>query len=295
MADIETRVATIEVAGRERQYLQVRRAGLRAGAPLLLVFHGSNQNVEQFRQFSGHIFDDLAAREGVIVVYLEGFRGHWNDARVQSNFAARAEGYDDVAFATALIDLYVDSEAADPSRVFAAGYSNGGQLVIRLLQEIPGRLAGAGLVGATLPTPENLLPALATAPVPVFLVHGTKDPLVPYAGGMASLWGLKPRGPGISLVATAQAFAARNGITSPPRAHELVDGRPGRTTARVIDFAAAGSAPVRAVTIVGGGHTIPNPTATAPVLMGKTHRGFDTARELWAFLTASAGWASQPK
>ncbi|MCU1469430.1 MAG: hypothetical protein JWQ39_579 [Glaciihabitans sp.] len=287
MAEVETRVASIEVAGRSRSYIQVRRVGLRAGAPLLLVFHGSNQSAEKLRAFSGHVFDELAAREGVIVVYPDGHRGHWNDARIRSDFAARVEGYDDVAFARALIDLYVDSEAADAERVYAAGYSNGGQLVIRLLQEIPDRLAGAGLISATMPAPENLLPAVSVAPVPVLLIHGTKDPLVPYRGGMASLWGFRPRGLGISLVATAQAFAARNGITAAPTARDLPSTAPTRTSARVIEFAQANTPSVRAITIVGGGHTIPNPTAAAPRIMGRTHRGFDTARELWAFLTSA--------
>jgi poly(3-hydroxybutyrate) depolymerase len=104
---------------------------------------------------------------------------------------------------------------------------------------------------------------------------------------MASLWGLRPRGPGISLIATAQAFAARNGITAGPTAHDLPSETPGRTSARVIDFAQADAPPVRAITIVGGGHTIPNPAVTAPRIMGRTHRGFDTARELWAFLTSA--------
>jgi polyhydroxybutyrate depolymerase len=287
MAEIETRVASIEVAGRPRSYTQVRRANLRAGAPLLLVFHGSNQSGQKLREFSGHVFDELAEREGVIVVYPDGHRGHWNDARVQSDFAARAEGYDDVAFARALIDLYVDSGAADAGRVYAAGYSNGGQLVIRLLQEIPHLLGGVGLISATMPAPENLLPAVSVAPVPVLLIHGTKDPIVPYRGGMASLWGFRPRGLGISLVATAQAFAARNGITAAPTARELPSTTPGSTSARVIEFAQANTPPVRAITVVGGGHTIPNPTASAPRIMGRTHQGFDTARELWAFLTSA--------
>ncbi len=67
------------------------------------------------------------------------------------------------------------------------------------------------------------------------MFHGTRDPLVPYRGGMASLWGFRPCGLGLSPPATADYFAARNGITTVPESHRLVP-RPGGYLARVGGF-----------------------------------------------------------
>jgi polyhydroxybutyrate depolymerase len=66
-------------------------------------------------------------------------------------------------------------------------------------------LSGAAIIAATQPVPDNFdLSADPATPLPVLLIHGTKDPLVPYDGGMASLWGFRPRGLGRSAPETAE-------------------------------------------------------------------------------------------
>ena len=69
-----------------------------------------------------------------------------------------------------------------------ASLSAGNARLRTLLHEIPQRLAGAAVISATQPVPENY-PRYAdpAVPVPVVLFHGTRDRLVPYQGGMASL------------------------------------------------------------------------------------------------------------
>lgn len=48
------------------------------------------------------------------------------------------------------------------------------------------------MIAATQPAAANFAPAEPRdRPLPIMLVHGTKDPLVPYAGGMASMWGFR--------------------------------------------------------------------------------------------------------
>jgi len=76
-----------------------------------------------------------------------------------------------------------------------ASLSAGNARLRTLLHEIPQRLAGAAVISATQPVPENY-PRYAdpAVPVPVVLFHGTRDRLVPYQGGMASLRGLFSRG-----------------------------------------------------------------------------------------------------
>jgi len=280
---------TIEVAGRRRTYSEVRPAGLPQGAPLLLVFHGSNQNGRKLRAFSGHTFDALAARSGVRVVYLDGYKGHWNDARVSAGFAARRENYDDVAFTRAVVSRFTGDGRADPARVHCAGYSNGGQMVIRLLHEVPELFAGAAVIAATQPAPENFMAVGEVRPLPVLLVHGTRDPLVPYDGGMASMWGFRPRGLGLSFAQTAAYYARRNGIGTAPVSGRREPGPRARgTSVETVDHREPGKPSVRAVTVHNGGHVVPNLTAAAPRLLGQTNLEFDTGRAMWDFFTAEA-------
>lgn len=64
----------IAIDGRERTYTAVIPRDLPASAPLLFVFHGSNQGSEGIRVATGYGFDRLAEREGFVVVYPEGAR-----------------------------------------------------------------------------------------------------------------------------------------------------------------------------------------------------------------------------
>ncbi|MFF5370284.1 hypothetical protein [Streptomyces sp. NPDC013187] len=61
-------------------------------APVILLLHGSRQTGAKLRAFTGHAFDRLATDHRAVVAYLDGYRQHWNDARITSRFATRAEG-----------------------------------------------------------------------------------------------------------------------------------------------------------------------------------------------------------
>jgi len=85
----------ITIDGRERTYTAVIPRALPAGAPLLVVFHGSNQNAARMRTATGYGFDTLAARERFIVVYPDGYKGNWHDCRTAADYPARTEHIDD--------------------------------------------------------------------------------------------------------------------------------------------------------------------------------------------------------
>lgn len=131
---------SVAVAGAARTFTFVGTAAPGEAKPLILVFHGSGQTGDKHRSFTGGVFDVLAAR-GALVAYLDGYRGNWNDARRESRFPARRAGIDDVGFARAVIAEFASDRRIDPGRVYAVGYSNGGQMVIRLVHETPGLLA----------------------------------------------------------------------------------------------------------------------------------------------------------
>lgn len=258
---------------------------------LLLVLHGTAQSANRFRLFSGRCFDRLAAGSpgrGPLVVYPEAYRGDlWNDARRFTPAAARRDGVDDVEFCHDLVEdlrAHVVPDSRDLP-VAAVGYSNGAQLVVRLIHEAPDLLTAAGVIAAAQPTPEHFIAADAAEPVPLLLISGTADPLVPFAGGAAAAtadFGLAPRGDVLSGVATARYFAARNGLPAVPRSRRLTAS--GSTSVDRHDFRAPGRAPLRWFVVHGGGHTVPNLTHDAPASVGATNHDIDAATEFDRFV-----------
>ena len=253
---------TITVGGRRRTLLHLVPSRPDPSAPLLVALHGSTQQAATMRRFSGRTLDALAERIGADLVFLNGHRRAWNDARIRATSAAQRQDVDDVGFVRAVVERF-------GRPVVVIGYSNGGQLVHRLLREAPGTVVGAAVIAAGLPVDEDFrLVGVAPDRVPIVLFHGTADPVVPYAGGMTRLLG-RPRGMVRSAPDTAAAYAG-------PDAPTLV--RTGDVERRDWDG-------VRLVTQLGTGHVIPNrSTSPAPRFIGPSHHDLDAGEEIQAFL-----------
>lgn len=279
---------TVNVAGRDREWLEVTSATRPASdRRLLIAVHGSNQNPARLRSLSGHTFDDWA-RSGHVVAYPVSWRGGlWNDARTSTPSRARAEGVDDVAFIDALVDGYLGSTTEGITRAYGIGYSNGGQLLIRVILERQ-LLAAAGLVSATLPAPANLLPVsdAKTTAIPMMLVHGTKDSIVPFGGGMASAFG-RPRGLMRSFEDSAAFWADRAGITAPPAIELLSNDGPHREGGRRVSYTAAGHPSVVGYALADGGHVIPNRRRAGNFLLGRANHSIDTMTEFTRLVDAA--------
>jgi polyhydroxybutyrate depolymerase len=273
---------TIDAGGRRRTLTTVGDPESDRARDLVLLLHGSKQDGAAFRRATGGAFDALAEGGGAVVAYLDGHRGNWNDARRQSAFPARLEGVDDVAFARRAVERIRASHGIDPRRVFAVGYSNGGQMAMRLVHEAPELLAGAAVVSAGMPAPGDfLLPDAPPHPMPVVLFHGTRDRIAPYRGGAMSRWAerlFRVGGSVLSAPETAAYLAGRNGITAAPRTvrEPGAAGAPGATWVERTDHEEPGRPPVRLYTVHGGGHTVPGPRRAAFVL-GRTERGLSAA------------------
>lgn len=252
----------IDVAGRRRSYLHVAPASPRTDAPLLLALHGTSQQGRTMQRFSGRTLDALAARIGADLVYLNGYGRAWNDGRRQKLSKAQKSDVDDVSFVNAVIDHF-----ARPT--IAVGYSNGGQLLHRILRERPTLLTGATIIAAGLPVDDDFMFAgVEPGPVPVLLLHGTADPIVPYDGGMPRMLGRATRGMVQSAPATARVYA--------PTGEPVVQ--------RDGDVERADWDGVRFITQFGTGHVIPNRTTSpTPRIIGPSHRDIDLGEEIESF------------
>lgn len=267
----------VTVNGETRTFTILGPRSAAPGRPLVLVFHGSKQSADAHRRFTGDALAPLTVHQHAAVVYLDGHQGNWNDARRQSSFPARLHRIDDVAFTRAVHEQVTASHRTDPRRVVMVGYSNGGQMVLRLLHEAPELVDAAVVIAATMPAPENFLAAVSNGParpVPITLVHGTRDRIASFTGGSMSRWAqtlFKVGGQMLSAPDTAAYLARRNGIQSRPY-EETVAPRAGSDTRTPVVktlYSQDGLPAVALYEVRGGGHTIPGPHAS-PRILGKT-------------------------
>jgi polyhydroxybutyrate depolymerase len=294
-AAVEASRCSLIVSGRPRSFLTVRSRTRTPGAALLVMLHGTMQTAANIRPFAGYSFDRFAADGSAVVIYPDAIRREWNGARKAVMISKRNKSIDDVGFVSALIEHAVATEDVDPKRVFVAGFSLGGQMTIRLIHEIPELLAGAAVLSANLPAPENLnIDCDPRTALPVVTFHGSADPLALYQGGRLDWHGHFSKGVHYSAEDTAAYFVERNGITRPPSVvqlpHRHDPGKPTSVTRR--DYTAPGAAPVRFYTIHGGGHVLHNPrNAPAPWFWGTSTRDVcvaDAVGEFFGLTTAAS-------
>jgi polyhydroxybutyrate depolymerase len=272
---------SIVVDGRKRTYQAYVPKGLESGAPLVLAMHGSGENGSAVRIEMGYSFERLADARGFSVVYPNGQNGHWNTCEIDRD--APQPGVDDVRFLTALADKFVDEIGTDRNRVFAVGLSEGGYMAIRLALEAPSRFRAVAPVAANLPAPENFqCKPVAQGGASVILIHGTKDPLVPYDGKEGSvLFGLVKSAKTDSTYATAQYFAHLAGIAGPPVTTRAISSD-GFGIERSI-WNNGSAAQIELVAIEGAGHVFPQPYYRARRLLGPSPKDPNAAEVIWDF------------
>jgi polyhydroxybutyrate depolymerase len=154
-------------------------------APLVIVLHGNTQTGADMAIRTS--WPLVAKREHFSVVFPDGLNRAWADLRPSSRRGGRTppEGTDDVGFITKLIEKYVTDGSADPKRIYVTGLSNGGAMTMALVCARADLFAAAGSVIMNL-TDESAAACHPQRPVPMLMMNGTADPLIPYAGGRGS-------------------------------------------------------------------------------------------------------------
>lgn len=264
--------------GRQRRYLSVVPEG-EGPFPLVLALHGRLGSGAQMLKLSGLV--PIAQRERFVLVAPDGIGRSWADGRGTS--PASKEGVDDVGFLLALVDEFVAKHRVDPARVYVVGMSNGGFMALTLACRVPERFAAVGSVTGFMGT--DFAKGCAPArPVPVMIVAGDTDPIVPFAGG--ELEG--GRGHILGAEATFARWRALNGCVGEPVVTALEDRAPddGTTIERREVTGCAAGASVRLDVVRGGGHGWPRGDRYLPEsIIGKTSQDDDASEALWAFLS----------
>jgi polyhydroxybutyrate depolymerase len=230
-------------------------------SPLVVVMHGGGGGARGIGRFTH--FSRLADREGFLVSYPDGIDRHWNDGRGQTDV-------DDVGFIRAMI---AEIPGVDHRRVYVTGISNGAIMTNRLAVEASDLFAAAAPVAGNLPVgmhPRHELPML--------IINGTDDPLVPYGGGQVG----KNSVPVQSVTSTVAAWCRADGCADAPRTQSLPDLDPNDGCR--VTRSTYGKGQVQLLSINGGGHTWPGGTQYLPkTLIGNVCRDFDAAEVIWDF------------
>ena len=262
---------TLRVNGVERSYFVFVPSRYRAGtpAPLVLVFHGAGGRGHRMAPHTG--FSRLAEREGFVAVYPDGLGRRWNDGR------GVAAGHDDVGFVRALLDTLGRALTLDSTRVYATGISNGAMFSYRLACDLPGVFAAIATVAGAMPG--GLAEGCATTkPVSVLAIQGTRDPLLPYQGGMAG-----GRGSVLSATESVAFWARVDGCGATPASAPGIDRVRDGTRVELTTYPGCRDGRgVALYTVDGGGHTWPGGPAVGRSV-GRVSRELDATEVIWEF------------
>jgi polyhydroxybutyrate depolymerase len=276
---------TVSVAGVTRTFLLHVPASYKntESSAAVLLFHGgqgSATTIGGITSNTGGGFSAFADQKNFIAIYPDSVSGTWDDGR-----ATITNRTNDVAFTAALLDAVALEYNLDSKRVFAAGISNGGMMVLRLACDLSSRISAVAVVAANMP---NDLQAGCnpTQALPVAMFSGDADPLMPYTGGtIAGVFG----GSVMSATATAAFWANKSSAplsttTALPNT-DISDG----TTTDLFTYANAGGGEVAFYRVNGGGHTWPGGTQYALLaLIGKVAKDFSANEAMWAFFMRHA-------
>jgi polyhydroxybutyrate depolymerase len=284
----------IEAAGEQREYLLVAPEHAALGSrPLVLVLHG-HLGTAANALGSGRApsplsaWLDVAKRENVLVAALQGLKGSdnrtgWHDCRSDADDNPRV---DDVAFASRVAKKLVDDGRADPRRIYVMGMSNGAMMTMRLALQMQPAPAAVAAVAGTLAATSDC--SGAPRPMSVLLIHGTADPLVPYAGGGVGLGENRNRGSVLSVDATRDFWLGADGLrAAKPIEYSFPHLGDDATRARKVTYGPDTGPEVVVITIEKGGHVEPSKQfhygALYTRIVGAQNRDLESVEEAWAF------------
>lgn len=172
------------------------------GVPLIIALHGGNGNMTEVLGINTDGTDNLSEKkpfktflnladyERFVVVIPNGTDNatnyNWNDGRTEDtgNWASQ-NNVPDVMFLHNLVDnLTATYPYLSANKVYITGTSNGGMMAMRMAQAYPNKFAAIAICAANKPDPDQQ--GYPRSDIPVLMMHGNSDPIMPYNGGTVS-------------------------------------------------------------------------------------------------------------
>jgi polyhydroxybutyrate depolymerase len=275
--------------------------------PVAMLLHGMNQETADIERLTR--FDDLADKDSIIAVYPSALNGRWNvgvrpPARQRTMMPMGRGGRhggggfpgggqsggrseeergpapaDDIAFLNQMLDQMATQFSVDTARIYVTGLSEGGLMAIKVGCAMADRIAAIAPVGAAMPKTMVCLPS---RPMPVVMINGTSDPVVPYGGGTEHNLQL----PVISVEDSAKAWAKIDRCAEKPTQTKVKAHEKGgmETKVETYDDCQQG-AQVVSYSVKGGGNTWPGGEQyEVEKQVGKTSQDLNANETIWSFL-----------
>lgn len=237
--------------------------------PLVFSFHGGNGTIDD--QIAIGDMSSIADTANFIAVYPQALPDP-NDGGSTNWIRKGAKTVDDVYFVDALIDSIAGSYAINLDRVYACGYSLGGEFTFELACQLNSRIAAVGVVARTMQknTFDNCSPSHPTG---VITILGTDDFISNYDG----VWwaGVQYY---LSADETHDFWAAENDCDEAAKTVALPNSNTsdGSTVERNTWATATGCTYVEELKVLGGGHDWPGSFGNMDV---------DATQEIWRFVS----------
>jgi polyhydroxybutyrate depolymerase len=290
--------SSLDSNGKTRYFRYFVPENLAQRPATVLVFHGGTRSMRKiFRRRAGgsQEWQQLAEQNGFLLLApngtnikdgnADGDRQSWNDCRVAMAGNNSSSQADDVGFAKTLLAWAEKHFRIEPSRVYATGASNGGMMTLRIITEMGDKIAAAAVFIAN--QPEKTDCAEPTTAVPLMIMNGTDDPLIPWQGGQ-----ILDEGPVLlSTAATLDYWldvnrADRDRATTVQLAD--IDHDDDSVVIKTQYPAKQGGQPLWFYEVRGGGHTMPSikhdVAFLAKFLVGKQNKDLEATHEAWDFL-----------
>jgi polyhydroxybutyrate depolymerase len=257
-------------------FVQHRRLK-QARRPAVIILRGGREKGARLRRIFG--FEEMARSSGAVLIYPEPLAGHWGDA-------PGPEAHRDSVFVHDLIAKFVAHGIADRGKVFLVGIATGGMMALRLACDEKNFFAGVAVLGASLPS-DLEASCKPSHPMPLMMIAGTADTVIPDHGGKASL--LHGNTELLSIDATLGLFgkAARcaGGITT-----TVLPGKDVHVGTRAyLDKLNNCEVPVEAVRIEGSGHALPGVSSEGGAGHGLPKGDVNSAKLVWDFFRPLGG------
>ncbi len=226
--------------------------------PLLFNFHGGNDVITNWQTTAD--MRPIADTANFILVYPQA-RPDPSDGN-SLNWLPKTPGtFDDVPFISALIDTIASNYQIDQNRIYACGYSLGGDMSFELGCKLSNRIAAIAPVARTMQANPNSF-CSPVHPTGVLTILGTDDFISPY-GGYPGYY--------LSAAATHSYWATHNNCNATATMSTV-----SASVERYTWSTASGCAYVEELKVTGGGHDWPGSFGNMTI---------DASEEIWQFVS----------
>lgn len=231
--------------------------------PLLFNFHGGNDIIANWQTTSD--MTSIADTADFILVYPQA-RPDPSDGN-SLNWLPKTPGtFDDVPFVSEMIDSIASEYQIDQNRIYACGYSLGGEFSYELACKLSSRIAAIGAVARTMQADPNSY-CSPVHPTGVLTILGTDDFISPYDG--LTFDGIEYY---ISAAETHSYWAAYNNCDLNATMSSVSP-----SVERYTWSTASGCAYVEELKVIGGGHDWPGSFGNMTI---------DANEEIWQFVSS---------